>query len=206
MKRIAQLSAIVLLPLLMLTACDRINVERVRAGTLDFDDTKTLGDALGNLDLISDGKWSGFEATDGRQVVEFNGKLDGLQQALDETFAEIKKNPEAAAMAALAGGGEMGPLGLAFLVNSPLGIDSCSYQIQFLLSKRDDGFSAGAASLKANIANKKTGTNQECTFEDNDHQILKAIYENDKSAIALYVLSQAMQAELGQGLIKAMQE
>ena len=119
-----------LVPLVILLAsCDRLNVEKVRQGTLDFDTTKTLGDAFGKSDVISGGRWSGFEADDGSQVVQFNGVLPGLQQALDQAFAEVRANPGAATLAALGSGGEMGALGLGFLLNSPLRIESCDYQI-----------------------------------------------------------------------------
>ncbi len=185
-----------------LASCDRLNVERVRQGTLDFNTTKTLGDAFGKSDVISGGRWSGFEASDGSQVVQFNGVLPGLQQALDQAFAEIKANPEAATLAALGSGGEMGALGLGFLLNTPLRIESCNYQIQFLLSKRDDSFDIGATELQTRITNTQSGAAQDYTFNDDEGEILSAIYENDQATIAIYVLAQAMQAQMAEGLLR----
>lgn len=198
--------AIAWLPLLfILTSCDRLNVEKVRQGTLDFDTTKTLGDAFGKTEVISRGKWTGFQANDGTQVVQFNGTFVGLQEALDQALAEIKNNPQAAALAALGSGGEMGILGLAMLANAPLQIASCDYQIQFLLSKRDDSFDIGATELKAAVTNTQTGHSREYTFSDEEGEVLAAIYENDPSAIALYILAQAMQAQVAEGLLNQLQ-
>lgn len=194
------LSAIALT--VVLASCDRLNVEKVRQGTLDFDTTKTLGDAFGKSDVISRGKWSGFAADDGSQVVEFSGAFEGLQQAMDEIFAEIRANPQAATLAALGSGGEMGALGLGFLLNTPLRIDSCDYQIQFLLSKRDDSFEIGASELKARITNAQSGEGKDYTFNDEEGKVLEAIYDNDKSAVALYVLAQAFQAQMAEGLLR----
>lgn len=185
-----------------LASCDRLNVEKVRQGTLDFDTTKTLGDAFGKSDVISHGKWSGFAADDGSQVVEFSGAFEGLQQAMDEIFAEIRANPQAATLAALGSGGEMGALGLGFLLNTPLRIDSCDYQIQFLLSKRDDSFEIGASELKARITNTQSGEAKDYTFNDEESKVLEAIYDNDKSAVALYVLAQTMQTQMAEGLLR----
>jgi hypothetical protein len=187
---------------ILLASCDRLNVEKVRQGTLDFDTTKTLGDAFGKSDVISHGKWSGFAADDGSQVVEFSGAFEGLQQAMDEIFAEIRANPQAATLAALGSGGEMGALGLGFLLNTPLRIDSCDYQIQFLLSKRDDSFEIGASELKARITNTQSGEAKDYTFNDEESKVLEAIYDNDKSAVALYVLAQAMQTQMAEGLLQ----
>lgn len=203
MKIHAPSPALLLVPLVMLLAsCDRLNVEKVRQGTLDFDTTKTLGDAFGKSDVILHGKWSGFAADDGSQVVEFSGAFEGLQQALDETFTEIRANPQAATLAALGSGGEMGALGLGFLLNTPLRIDSCDYQIQFLLSKRDDNFEIGASELKARITNTQSGAAKDYTFKDEEGKVLEAIYDNDKSTVALYVLAQAMQAQVAEGLLR----
>lgn len=189
-----------------LPACDRLNVESVRQGTLDFDTSKTLGDIFGTSEVVSGAKWSGFAANDGSQVVQLNGTFTDLQAALDEAFAEIEQNPQAATLVALGSGGEMGALGLAMLVNSPLRIDTCSYQIQFLLSKRDDSFEVGSSVLKAVITNTQTGSSKEHTFGDDDSNVLAAIYENNKSAVAVYVLAQAMQAQVAEGLLRQFQE
>jgi hypothetical protein len=197
--------AFLLCALSLLAACDQLNVEKVRQGTLDLDTSKTLGDAFGRSNLISNGQWSGFESDEGSQIVEFTGRFDGLQEALDEVFSELKANPQAAALAALGSGGEMGAIGLGFLMNAPLSIESCEYEIQFLLSKRDDSFNIGAATLKAVIRNTQTGSLREQTFSDDEDTVLTAIYEGDKIAIAFLVLGQAMQAELAEGLLQQLQ-
>ena len=130
------------------------------------------------------------------------GGFEGLQQAMDEVFAEIRANPQAATLAALGSGGEMGALGLGFLLNTPLRIDSCDYQIQFLLSKRDDSFEIGASELKARITNTQSGEAKDYTFNDEESKVLEAIYDNDKSTVALYVLAQAMQTQMAEGLLR----
>lgn len=194
--------------LALLTSCDRLNVETVREGTLDFDTSKTLGDAFEKSDVISGGKWTGFEATDGSHVVQFNGELTGLQEELDQAFAKVPQNlqlPQLMALAASGGSPERRIVDLSFLANTPLRIESCDYQIQFLLSKRDDSFDIGSTELKAKIANTETGTSKEHTFTDEEGDVLASIYDNDKVAVAIYVLAEAKKADMAAGLLQQLQ-
>lgn len=187
--------------------CDRFNVERVRQGTLDFDTTKTVGDALSKTGVLrSPGKWIFFKATDGSDVVQFNSSFPNLQEALDQQLAELKDSPEATALAALATGSEFGAVGLAMLLHSPLRIKKCEYQIQFVLSKRDDSYVIGQSELKAEIHNVQTGQTQTFVFSDNDGEVLEAIYSGNRADVAFYVLGQAMQAEIAGNLLRELRE
>ncbi len=173
-----------------LAGCSEIRVETIRSGTLDFDETKTIGDVLDNRTLISNGRWKSFDAEDGSHVVEFSGKIQGLGEEMATLGEEFQKNPAALTLGALAGGGEMGAIGLGMLLNSGMEIESCDYTIQFLMSKRDmERFEIGNSSFTAKVK-MPDGKVIEETFTDEDDDILESLYAGNKSAIGMIVLSQ----------------
>lgn len=183
-------------------SCSEIRVETVRNGTLDFDETKTIGDVLDNPDLLSNGQWKYFDAEDGSHVVEFTGQIEGLQAEMDSLQKEFKENPAALTLGALAGGGEMGALGLGMMLNSGMEIQECNYTIQFLMSKRDiERFEIGASSFLANVK-LPNGELVEETFDDPDGTILEALYESNKTTIAMLVVSRVMVSGVFQNLME----
>lgn len=172
-----------------ISGCSEVRIETVRSGTLDFDETKTIGDVLDNPALISNGRWKSFDAEDGSHVVEFTGKIQGLGEEMATLGEEFQKNPAALTLGALAGGGEMGAIGLGMLLNSGMEIQSCDYTIQFLMSKRDlERFEIGASSFTAKVK-MPDGKVIEETFSDEDGDILESLYDGNKSAIGMVVLS-----------------
>lgn len=178
--------------LMCFTGCSNSRIDLVRNGTLDMDESKTIGDVLDNKSLLSNGRWTYFQAEDGSNVVQFNADIDGLQEQLDLIEAEFKANPTALTMGALASGGEMGAVGLGMLLNSEIKIDKCEYQIQFLLSKRDDDrFEIGNSSFTAEVS-LPNGKKSNQTFDDEEDDILGSLYENEKAPIAFVVISKFM--------------
>ena len=188
--------------LVTLAGCSEIRLETVRNGTLDFDESKTIGDVLDNRDLLSKGNWKYFDAEDGSHVVEFTGQIDGLQVEIETFQTEFKENPAALTLGALAGGGEMGALGLGMILNSGMEIQGCNYTIQFLMSKRDiEQFEIGAANFTAQVK-LPNGKVVEETFDDEDGSILESLYESNKTAIAMLVISRVMLSGVFQNLME----
>ena len=188
--------------LLALSACTESRIEIVRNGTLEHDETRTLGDVLDNAALLSNGKWEAFDADDGSHVVQFSGKLRGLQEAMDQMRTEFEKNPAGFALGALAQGGEMGGLGFAMLVNSGIRIKECHYQVQFLMSKREAGaFQVGNATLRAKVK-MPDGKVVEEEFDDEDDTILDGLYEGEKAGIAAVVVGKMMVSGLFKGILQ----
>jgi len=183
-------------------SCSEVRVETVRSGTLDFDETKTIGDVLDNPNLLSNGHWKYFDAEDGSHVVEFSGQIEGLQEQMENLQSEFKKNPAALTLGALASGGEMGALGLGMLINSGMEMQSCQYTIQFLMSKRDlDRFEIGASSFTAKVK-LPNGEVVQDTFDDQDGTILEALYESNKSTVAMLVLSRVLLSGVFQNILE----
>ncbi len=188
-----------------LAGCSEIRVETVRGGTLDFDETKTIGDVLDNRALISNGRWKSFDADDGSHVVEFSGRILGLDEEMATVGAEFKKNPAALALGALAGG-EMGAIGLGMLLNSGMEIESCDYTIQFLMSKRDpERFEIGASSFTAKVK-MPDGKVHEESFSDEDSDILESLYDGNKSAIGMIVLSRFLISGVFQQILQQLNQ
>jgi len=185
-----------------LCSCSEICLETVRNGTLDFDESKTIGDVLDNRNLLSKGNWKYFDAEDGSHVVEFTGQIDGLQGEIEALQTEFKEDPAALTLGALAGGGEMGALGLGMILNSGMEIKGCNYTIQFLMSKRDiERFEIGAANFTAQVK-LPNGKVIEETFDDEDGSVLESLYESNKTAIAMLVISRVMLSEVFQNLMR----
>ena len=185
-----------------LCSCSEIRLETVRNGTLDFDESKTIGDVLDNRNLLSKGNWKYFDAEDGSHVVEFTGQIDGLQGEIEALQTEFKEDPAALTLGALAGGGEMGALGLGMILNSGMEIKGCNYTIQFLMSKRDiERFEIGAANFTAQVK-LPNGKVIEETFDDEDGSVLESLYESNKTAIAMLVISRVMLSEVFQNLMR----
>jgi hypothetical protein len=191
---------------LCLSGCSEIRVETVRTGTLDFDESKTIGDVLDNTSLLSNGKWTSFDAVDGSHVVEFQGDISDLQAELASISSEFQKNPAALTLGALASGGEMGAIGLGMILNSGMEIKTCRYTIQFLMSKRDPTrFEIGASSVEAKVK-MPDGSIAEEIFNDEEHSVLECLYESNKAAIGMFVLSRAMLGGIFQNLMEGLQE
>ena len=188
--------------LFSLSACTESRVEMVRNGTLDRDETKTLGDVFGNKALFANGKWEAFDADDGSHVVQFTGSLEGLQEEMDEMRQEFEKNPAGFTLAALAQAGEMGGVGVAMILKSGIRIEECRYEIQFLMSKRKAGaFEVGNSVLKAK-AKMPGGKMAEEEFNDEDGDVLDSLYEGDKAGIAALVVGKMMVSGLFKGVLE----
>jgi hypothetical protein len=188
--------------LVTLSGCSEIRVETVRNGTLDCDETKTIGDVLDNRNLLSNGQWRYFDAEDGSLVVEFSGHIEGLQAEMESLQKEFKENPGALTMGALASGGEMGAVGLGMMLNSGMEILGCTFTIQFLMSKRDmERFEIGASSFTASVK-LPNGEVVEETFDDPDGIILESLYESNKTTIAILVVSRVMVSGIFQKLME----
>lgn len=189
-----------------LSGCSEIRVGTVRTGTLDFDESKTIGDVLDNPSLISNGQWTSFEADDGSHVVEFRGDISNLQAELAAVSSEFKENPAAFTLGALASGGEMGAIGLGMLLNSGMEIEACRYTIQFLMSKRDaTRFEVGFSTVEAKVR-MPDGSIVEETFDDEDDSVLEYLYASNKTAIGMFVLSRVMVSGIFQRLMEGLQE
>jgi len=188
--------------LVTLAGCSEIRVETVRNGTLDFDETKTIGDVLDNPGLLSNSQWKYFDAEDGSHVVEFSGQIEGLQTEMESLQKEFKKNPAALTLGALASGGEMGAVGLGMMLNSGMEILGCTFKIQFLISKRNmERFEIGASSFTASVK-LPNGEVVEETFDDHDGTILESLYESNKTTIAIFVVSRVMVSGIFQKLME----
>jgi len=183
-----------------------MRVEFVRSATLDFDESKTVGDVLDNPNLIENGSWHSFDAEDGSHLVEFQGDISDLRAELATISSEFKENPAALTLGALASGGEMGSIGLGMILNSGMEIESCRYTIQFFMSKRDPTrFEIGASSVEANVK-MPDGSIFEETFNDEEHSVLECLYESNKTAIGMFVVSRVMVSGIFQKLMESLNE
>jgi hypothetical protein len=56
---------------LMITGCS--NVDTVKDGTLNFDNSITVGEAFDKYSYFSDTEWTDFETSNGRRIVQVTG-------------------------------------------------------------------------------------------------------------------------------------
>jgi hypothetical protein len=81
---------------------------------------------------------------------------------------------------------------IGIISKSGMEIQGCNYTIQFLMSKRDlERFEIGVANFTAQVK-LPNGKVVEETFDDEDGSILESLYESNKSAIAMLVISRVM--------------
>jgi hypothetical protein len=81
-------------------------------------------------------------------------------------------------------------------------MQSCQYTIQFLMSKRDlDRFEIGASSFTAKVK-LPNGEVVQDTFDDQDGTILEALYESNKSTVAMLVLSRVLLSGVFQNILE----
>jgi len=162
MKLISPLSQAVLLAA-ALAACGGSNsMSLVKGGTLEYDETVTVGAALEGYKYFDDYAWSELEDSQGRQVVEFRGHLD-FDQFVDAELEGMKLSQDMV---------ERGKSEL-----SEAGMD-LNYVIQFAIGKDGKTFQVKYSGLEMKGSNIDTGLSGCEDMPDEDLMIFQCIYSN----------------------------
>ena len=163
--------------LFFLTGCGQVNIESVKQGTLDFDESVTVGDALDGYEFFAETAWETFEDPQGREIVEFNGVIDlnaFIGQEFIRSFIFGMPLPSSTE-----------PLTQEELRELLINYKEFGYKArqQFLLSKRDDSFEIGYGALEFKMVdNEGNVTEGEVTSEQMQESLemdlLDILYEN----------------------------
>lgn len=85
--------SIICLFLISVVGCSNSNISTVKSGTLSYDPTVKVGDALDRYKFFKDKNWKAFKTNQNREIVEFNGIFDNqLVQSNCQEY--IKKRRE----------------------------------------------------------------------------------------------------------------
>ena len=103
MVRLIQALMLVLISGLMLVGCGSTDpLELVKTGTLEFDNSVTVGDAFDGYKYIKNPTWTTFQTDQGRTIVQMSAGVDpkdysgtmipGVWEIDDQTAAYLNKN------------------------------------------------------------------------------------------------------------------
>jgi len=148
-------------------------IDFVKTGTLDLDDSVTVGDALDGYQYFGRTEWSYFETSQKRRIVEFKGYYDHDKFVGAEISGATITQEEI-------GNLKRHPFGPRF-----------AYTIQFSLSKDDESFEIQYSGLEISGKNIKTG--QPVSHNQNDKmELLPYIYRNELDPL-IYMFVQSHQ-------------
>jgi len=97
----------------------------VKGGTLEFDESVTVGGALEGYKYFDDCSWSKLEDSQGRQIVEFRGHLD-LDRFVDAEVEGIKLTEDVVKRAK-----DKLPVDLTYVVQFAMGGDGETFRISY---------------------------------------------------------------------------
>ena len=141
-----------------LTGCGNNSMQRVQNGTLKFDKSVTVKDALEGYQYFKNKEWQTFKTSQGREIVQFTGEMN-LDGYANSTVTGISLSSDLIAKAK----------------STLLGV---SYVIQFAVSKTDNTFQIAGASIKIKVKNQETGKEEDKEIADSNLSTLQAIYRN----------------------------
>lgn len=142
---------VVALATIMLSACGS-NVDTVKSGTMEFNQTISVGEALDNWSSCQQGDWDEFETDNGVTVVEFTCKheIAGYVSKL-KTLLKGQKIKD----------------------TSMLDLDNITQTFQFTINK-DDSFQIDYVENSFTWKDGKT-----VNFQQKEVEELKSVYNND---------------------------
>jgi hypothetical protein len=79
-----------ILTILLLASCSSSNIDKVKDGTMEFNETTTIGNVLDNYKICSNTEWSEFKTDIGEEVVSFICKQDIIRDAINNSNIKIK--------------------------------------------------------------------------------------------------------------------
>lgn len=167
---------LILVPLLLFFGCSGEDpIAMVKKGTLQFDTTVTVGDALSNYKYFSNTKWSSFEDSQKRTVVEFSGDLD-FNKFIGEELdgVPIKVSEEKVKN-----------------FRTKVGDLKLTYIAQFSISKTDNSFNVLFSGINMSGTNHQTGKHGSTQIPDKDLNTLQTIYRNKPEVSTLVLLIQS---------------
>jgi len=156
------LFALFTIPALLFAGCSGGGnpIDMVKTGSLQFDTSVTVGDALSGYQYFSNTSWKSYEDPQKRTIVEFNGVLDydkfiGSKLQGMELTADMVKNGK-----------------------KQLGDIKLTYVAQFTISKTDETFDVQFSGLNMAGTNRQTGEAVNQNIPDSDLTSLQYIYSN----------------------------
>lgn len=132
---------------------------QVRNGTLNFDPSVTISDALDNYEYFSQTEWASHTSRQGRNIVEFSGVMD-LDKYIGTKVDRITITDEI--------------LEKTRTVANP----EVEYILKFSVSKIDDTFEVMSSEIVFSGYNKKEKKEVSKSIPDNNLTSLEAIYAN----------------------------
>jgi len=162
-------TALLIASTLVLAACGGGDpTESVKGGTLDFDTSVTVGDALSGYDYFSETSWESFETSQGRTVVEFKGKINpeayiGTTRNLGEWtgFEDYTITQDTLSK-----------------LNEKIQNLKQTYECQFSISKTDDSFEVLYSGVHTEGIKTQPGESFETDTADEDLSVLSNVYTN----------------------------
>jgi hypothetical protein len=190
--------------IILLSGCGN-QIDLVKDGTLNYDKSLTVGEALEDYSYFKDTSWNLIEADQGRKVVEFSGTLN-CKRMLEDLFLDLETIERG--KTSLASGSHVEEVTAAKIImdqvnkkwfrDYPELIEehnfTLNYDIQFLLSKSDDSFELAYTGLSLEGDNMKGSSHYKEDFPEhklnpNGHAYLKYIYVNRPLYLTLPVLT-----------------
>lgn len=164
--------AFVVAILAMVTSgCSSNPEDVVKSGTLQFDKSVTVGDALNGYQYFDDKEWKSFKDPQKRQIVEFNGAFDfdkfanielpGMQQLTSDMIKKAKRNLRDLAI---------------------------TYKAQFAVSKDGKSFELRYSGIKMSGTNKDTGQKSDQNIADTTFFTIQHIYANKPDLVTWRLL------------------
>lgn len=169
--RVLSLLTTTIVSLVLLSGCGSTDpVELVKGGTLDFDNTVTVGNAFQGYEYISNPTWTTFETGQGRTIVEMTAGIDpadysgtmipGVWEINDETAQFLNKHGK------------------------------FSYKVQFAIGQDGESFQVHFAGINAHFEALQTNE-----IPDEDLETIAAAYNNQPSETvkaSFFVIAQAL--------------
>ena len=144
----------------MLAGCGANPEDFVKSGTLQIDQSVTVGDALNGYHFFGSKDWKSFQDSQKRQIVEFNGALNWEKfvgselQGIQLTADMIKK------------------------AKQKLGDIEIAYVAQFAVAKDGETFDLKYSGIKMTGTNKDSGQKMDQDLSDENYLMLQHIYAN----------------------------
>ena len=139
-------------------------IQMVKKGTLEFDKSVTVGNALNGYKYFNSTKWTSFQDSQKRTIVQFDATYD-YNKFIGTTAEDFE------------------PL-TADMINKAktnLGTVHIACVVQFAISTDKKTFEIVSSSTKISGTIEDTGKPDEKNFDDENYQELKRVYNNQPS-------------------------